>query len=363
MMASKISNNPHEKHMALPDGGVLVSVIIVCYNSRQWLPNCLASLQKQTYFLKSEVILVDNASKDGTEQLAKELTANWSNARVIQTGDNVGFGVANNRGAEVSQGKYLYLLNPDTWLEADCLEQFFLVAERTGAGCVSGLMLEYEDNTEQARGCIGFDFCGNGVKTSKGQIPERLFCILGFIFISKDLYIRLGCMDETFFMYVEEPDLSWRVWIAGGKIVPALTARVHHRGSAYVNPAGGGKIVENRTSTNTRFLANRNSLLVIAKNCQHLLLLMLLPNILIILLEGLFVLLMTRNAAIARRVSLDVFAGCWRLRNHVLKERKRIRTFRRRGDIWMLRFFRLGFGRSYEIKAILKRGFPKFNRY
>ena len=348
--------------MVPPDGAVLVSVIIVCYNSCKWLPNCLASLEKQTYFVKSEVILVDNASKDGTEQFARELTANWSNARVIQTGDNVGFGAANNRGGEVSQGKYLYLLNPDTWLEADCLEQFFLAAERTGAGCVSGLMLEYEDNTVQARGCIGFDFCGNGVEPRKNQIPERLFYVHGFFFIRKDLYFKLGCLDEKFFMYGEEPDLSWRVWIAGEKIVPALAARVHHRGSASVNPAGGGKIIENRTSTNTRFLANRNRLLVIVKNCQHLLLLMLLPNAGLIVLEGLFVLLMTRNAAVAKRVSLDVFADCWRLRQHVLKERKRINSFRRWGDFWMLRFFRLGFGRSHEIRAIFKRGFPKINR-
>jgi hypothetical protein len=89
---------------------------------------------------------------------------------------------------------------------------------------------------------------------------------------------------------------------------------------------------------------------------------MLLPCAALILLEGLFVLLMTRNAAIAKKISLDVFADFWRMRGHVFQERKRIRSFRRRGDFWMLRFFRLGFGRSHEIKAILKRGFPKFNR-
>jgi hypothetical protein len=178
----------------------------------------------------------------------------------------------------------------------------------------------------------------------------------------RDLYLRLGCLDETLFMYGEEPDLSWRVWISGEKVVAAPAARVHHRGSASVNPAGGSKIIENRTSTNTRFLSNRNSLLVIAKNCEHLLLLMLLPCATLILLEGLFVLLMTRDVAIAKKVSVDVFADFWRLRGHVFKERKRIRSFRRRGDFWMLRFFRPGFGRSHEIRAIFKRGFPKFNR-
>lgn len=348
--------------MSIPGEGVLVSIIIVCYNSRQWLPKCLASLEKQTYLPRSEVVLVDNDSKDGTESLARELTANWPKAKVIQTGGNIGFGAANNRGAEVSTGKYLYLLNPDTWLEPDCLEQFFQTAEREKAGCAGGLVLEYEDNTIQARGCVGFDFCGNGLPPRQGKIPQRLFCIHGFFFVRKDLYFNVGCMDEQFFMYNEELDLSWRIWLAGDKIVPAYTARVHHRGSAFVNPAGGGKIVENRTSTNTRFYANRNALLAVAKNCRHLLLLMLLPCALLILLEGLFVLLLTRNATVARRVSLDVFADCWRLRQHIFAERKRIKSFRRHGDFWMLRFFMLGFGRWHEIKAMLKRGFPKFNR-
>jgi GT2 family glycosyltransferase len=340
----------------------LITVVLVCHNDGRWLPHCMESLRAQTIFDRLEIIILDNASNDGTEELARSLIADWPNARVLPTGGDNGFDVACNRGAEVANGRYLYFPNPDIWLEPDCLEQFFLNAERENAGCAGGLILEYEDNTEQARGSIGFDFCGYAVPPYGNRIPKRLCYVNGFFFIRKDLYIRLGGLDEEFFMYGEELDLSWRVWISGEKIVPALTARVHHRGAASVNPAGGSKIVENRTSTNKRFLANRNSLLFIAKNCQHLLLLMLLPCAAFIVLEGLFVLMMTRNTAVAKKVSVDTFADFWRLRNHVLKERKRIRSFRRRGDFWMLRFFRLGFGRSHEIRAIFKRGFPKFNR-
>lgn len=238
-----------------------------------------------------------------------------------------------------------------------------MTAERENAGCAGGLILEYEDDTVQARGSVGFDFCGYAMAPHGHEIPDRLCCVNGFFFIRKDLYARLGGFDEKFFMYGEEMDLSLRVWISGEKIVPAFSARVHHRGAASVNPAGGSTIVENRTSTQKRFLANRNGLLVIAKNCQHLLTLMLLPCATLVVLEGLFVLLVTRDVVIAKRVSLDVFADFWRLRGHVFRERKRIRSFRRRGDFWMLRFFRLGFGRSHEIGAILKRGFPKFNRH
>ncbi len=92
------------------------------------------------------------------------------------------------------------------------------------------------------------------------------------------------------------------------------------------------------------------------------LLLLLLPCAALIVLEGMVVLLMTRNPAIAKKSCLDAFADFWRLRHHVLAERKRIRSFRRRSDFWLLRFFRLGVGRKYLIKDILKRGFPKFNR-
>ncbi len=363
-MAAETDQKPRPSAKILPGGPTLVSVIIVCYNCRQWLPKCLDSLEKQTLFRQAEVILIDNASTDGTEDQARELTAGWSNAQVIQTGKNVGFDAANNRGVEQAAGKYVYLLNPDTWLETDCLEQFFVTVEREKAGCAGGLIMDYQDDTLQARGIIGFDIFGYGVQpTEKAPNPEHQLCYVnGFFFIRKDLYIRLGGLDERFFMYGEEADLSWRVWIAGEKIVPALTARAHHRGAASINPAGDGKIVENRTSINTRFWANRNGLLVIAKNSQHLLLLMLLPCAFLVALEGFFVLFITKNAAIAKKISLDVFVDFWRLRGHVHQERKRIRSFRRRGDFWMLRFFRLGFGRYHEIKAMFKRGLPKFNR-
>ena len=340
----------------------LVTVVLVCHNDGRWLPRCLESLHTQTIFDRLEIIIADNASNDGTEELARSLITNWPNARLLPTGGDNGFDVACNRGAKLAGGRYLYFPNPDIWLEPDCLEQLFLTAERENAGCVGGLILEYEDDTEQARGSVGFDFCGYPLPPRGSRIPEKLCCVNGFFFIRRDLYARLSGFDETFFMYGEEMDLSWRVWISGEKIVPALAARVHHRGAASVNPEGGVKIIENRTSTQKRFLANRNGLLFVAKNSQHLLLLMLLPCAALIVVEGLFVLLMTRNVAIAKKISLDVFADFWRLRGHVFQERKRIRSFRRHGDFWMLRFFRLGFGRSHEIRAILKRGFPKFNR-
>ncbi len=78
-------------------------------------------------------------------------------------------------------------------------------------------------------------------------------------------------------MYGEEMDLSWRIWIVGESIIGVPEAKIHHRGAVGVNPDGGVIITGNRTSGRKRFLANRNRLLIISKNSQHILLLMFAP--------------------------------------------------------------------------------------
>ncbi len=338
----------------------LVSVIIVCYNCRQWLPRCFETLRQQSIFDRIELIIVDNASADGTEAAARELLAGWTNATVIQTGQNLGFS-ANNRGVEAARGKYVYLFNPDTWLEPDCLEQFVLALESTRAEAAGGTILEYEDNTLQAKGSTGFDLFGNPVSPAGGRDPEPLFCIAGFYFIEREFFQRIGSLDEQFFMYGEEMDLSWRIWIAGGRVIYAGKARCHHRGAAASNPAGGTKTVENRTSSFKRFLANRNFLLVIAKNGRHILLLLLIPCLSLMLAEAVVTWILARSFAAAQKSCLAPIAAAWKLRGHIRTERARIARIRQRGDFQMLRFLRFGFGRQHEFAAILKRGFPKFS--
>lgn len=338
---------------------VLVSVILVCYNSRPWLARCLDSIKAQTVFDRCELILVDNASADGSESFGRELTSGWSNVKIVQTGSNLGFS-ANNHGAEIAIGKYLYLLNPDTWLESNCLEQFVAAMEQEKAEAAGSIVLEYEDNTVQAKGSHGFDIFGNPVSPPAGRDPRVLFCIAGFFFIRRDVFMGLGMLDEKFFMYGEEMDLSWRIWLSGGRIIYVPLARCHHRGAVAVNPAGGTRVTENRTSFQKRFLANRNFLIVIAKNCRHFLLMMLVPCAALILVEGLATLLMTRSWRAFKISCLDAYAGFWRLREHVQTQRRWVQTLRKRNDLQMLSFLRAGFGRREEVRKMLRWGFPKF---
>ena len=340
------------------ENGILVTVIIVSHNDGSWLPRCLESLRTQTLTRQIEVLLADNASSDGTDQLAQKLIADWPNARFMSTGGDNGFGVACNRASERARGKYLYLLNPDTWAEPDCVEQLYRTAESTRAAAVGSMVLDYDSQVPQGASGIGFDFCGNTLPSR--DVPEVLLSPNSFFFIRRDIFMRLGMMDTKMFMYGEENDLSWRIWIAGERIVPALQARIHHRGAVNVNPGGGTPVSQNRTSTQKRFLANRNRLVFIAKDCQHLLLLMLLPCLGTVVLEALATLILARSWRLAKASCIDAVSSFWSLRGHIRQERRQVASFRRRGDLWMLRFFRFGFGRWAEITKILKTGFPRF---
>src|SRR5205085_1041893 len=141
--------------------------------------------------------------------------------------------------------------------------------------------------------------------------------------------------DPQFYMYSDEYDLSWRVWIAGSSIVFVPAARLHHRGAASVNPAGGGSQVELRTSDTKRFYTNRNGLLLLVKNCEHVLLWLVPLQMICLTLENLVLTAFARRWSFFKRAFLDALRDCWRLRRHIFIERQRVRTFRQRSD-WQL---------------------------
>ena len=339
-----------------------VSLLIVSHNDGKWLSRCLESIRAQTVFDNIEIIIADNASEDKSDELAKRLIAGWTNARFLATGGDRGFCVGLNSAAREARGKYLYALNPDTWLEKNCVGELFNTAERESAGAVGPTILNYADDSLQSECPAGFDFCGNLMLPPKNRRARHPFSAGGFFFIRREVFMRLGLLDEKFFMYCEEQDLAWRLWISGEKVVPAPSARIHHQGAVGLDAAGAPTLPHNRTSVQKRFLANRNRLLVLAKNCQHVLLLMMFPGMLLVILEGMATWAATRSLALAQAGCFSALTDLWRLRGHILEQRRRMASLRQHGDLWMLRFFRLGFGRWDEIAKILSRGFPRISR-
>jgi len=337
----------------------LLSVVILNYNGANWLERCLRSLQAQTIFDQIEVILADNASNDNSEQVGKPIVESWPRGRFVQNGQNLGYCEGNNRAAETACGQYLLFLNNDTWLEPRCLEQLLAEVQRTGAAAATPIILNYDDDSFQSLGAFGFDVFGLACTRAQSAETREVLMPEGCAYlIRRDLFHALGHFDPEFFMFADEFDLSWRVWISGHRAIGVPSARLHHRGAAQVNPAGGGATVEFRTSDTKRFYANRNSLLVLLKNTR--LLLLLAPLQLgLLAAEALVSLALIRRWSFVKRAYWDAITDCWRLRKHIQAERRRVRQFRRRGDLWMLRFLRLRLNRWDEIQRLRQFGVPK----
>jgi N-acetylglucosaminyl-diphospho-decaprenol L-rhamnosyltransferase len=338
------------------------TIIVLNYNGQQWLEKCLNSIKQQTIFNDLEVIVADNNSPDGSAGLAVELMSGWKNGRVVNNGGNLGFAAGNNIPSEQARGKYLFFLNNDAWLEPHCMENLLSECERNGIEAANPLVLNYADESFQSAGAQGFDCFG--LPTARFETSHNREVLMpegcGYL-IQRNLFLSLGGFDPEFFMYAEEYDLSWRLWISGHRAQIVSTARMHHRGAAQVNPTGVEQTLEFRTSDKKRFYANRNCLLTLLKNSQHILFVLLLLQLLLLAVEMVAAMVIVRRWSFVKTAYLDAIRDCWRLRFHVLSQRAHIKKVRKRSDFWMLRFMRLRLNRWDEVLRMVRMGPPKIS--
>lgn len=211
-----------------------ISIIIVNYNTKDETSTCIESIFEKTTGIDFEVILVDNDSCDGS----KELFSSNNRITFIETGNNLGFGKANNVGLQVAQGKYVFFLNSDTYLYNNAIKQFFDYCEshqdkRIGAiGCLLKSpdlqrTHSFADFPKISRILLSrmasplYKFCGKTYHTldNESLIKEEPFevdYVTGAdLFIRKSLLDEYGAFDPDFFMYFEETELQYRLHKAG----------------------------------------------------------------------------------------------------------------------------------------------------
>jgi GT2 family glycosyltransferase len=222
------------------------------------------------------------------------------------------------------------------------------------------LVLNYEDQSFQSLGAQGLDVFGLTSTRGGFEHTREVFMPEGCSYlIERRVFEEMGGFDPVLFMFSDELDLSWRLWAAGYKAVGVPRAKLHHRGAANVNPKGVGQVIEFRTSDTKRFYANRNGLLVVAKNAQHVMLLMLAAQLGLLALEALVGLALVRRWGFIRRAYVNAVLDCWRLRPHIQRERHRVSALRRRSDWWLLRFLRWRPNRFDELVRMIRFGRPK----
>lgn len=332
---------------------VAVSVVISCLNGTKWLPNCFAALRKQTIFDRMEVILVDDFSTDGTSEMGKRELADFPRAKVIRNEKALGYTGGNNVGAEAACGEWVFILNDDTKLLPDCLEQLLKALDETKADAAVPALAEYNTLKIVPSAPAGFDIVGrpswamDDHSTDPSTPPHRCFMVGGAAFlIRRSVWNKLGGFDATHFMYAEDDDISWKLWLAGHESVYVPAAIVHHRDGR------GWEIKEF-----TRYLVNRNSLLVIYKDAQHILQLLGVLQVLMLIAEGFLMLLISRRWKFTWNCYFKAIIDSFKMWRHVLAVRKYLRPLRRRSDWEMARMFlRFRINRWDMVKAFFLKG-------
>lgn len=215
--------------------GPKVSVLIVNYNSGERLARCLAHLEAQR-FKDFEIIVVDNASTDGSERAA---TASALNPTLIRAGDNLGFAAGNNLGANSAAGEWLAFLNPDAYAAPDWLLAFAEAIEKyRGVDAFGSTQLKADnpaliDGAGDAYHVFGIPYRGHHGWPALTLPPdgECFAPCAAAAFYRRATFESLGGFDESFFCYGEDVDLGFRLRLAGGRVVQLSRARVLHEGS------------------------------------------------------------------------------------------------------------------------------------
>lgn len=247
--------------MTLP----IVSVVVVNYNGLQHLEACFRSLQRQDYPAELiELILVDNGSQDGSLEFMESY---FPTVKVLRNPENRGFAPAVNYGAETARGEYLALINNDAYADPSWLKVLVTTAlehRDEGVVCVGAKLLDWHGRyTDFVSGGINLYGMGNQffhrlpVDDVDPAPEELLFACGGAMLIDRQIFLDVGGFDGDFFMYFEDVDLGWRLWVYGYRVRFAPDAVVYHRQHATSNAMYNHQL-------NTLF--ERNALLMVLKN-------------------------------------------------------------------------------------------------
>jgi len=226
---------------------MLMSVVIVSYNSRHLLRACLVSIESEPF---GEVIVIDNASSDGSGDMVAQDFA-W--VRLIKSNSNDGYGAAANRAIASCSSKYILLLNCDTLLQAGALQALYDYLDQHPQVAVAGPSLMNPNGTHQDS-CFPFptplqvllretslskirpDKMSSGSPRFAQAVPWVLGAALA---IRRSTFESVGGFDPTFFMYYEEVDLCYRLHKAG--------LQTHFVSAAAVTHIGGASTKQQRT--------------------------------------------------------------------------------------------------------------------
>jgi GT2 family glycosyltransferase len=243
----------------------LVSIIILSYNGVKYLGNCLKSVLATDY-PNYEVILVDNASTDGSLTLIEYLFKHEPRLTIIRNTKNVGFSEGNNIGIRKAKGRYIVFLNNDTEVKPDWLIELVRTMEKDRSiGAAQSKLLQLADRRRIDSVGDSIDYFGATYMRGNGEIDagqydnnKEIFSARGAaMIVRRSVLNEVGVFDPLFFMRCEDIDLSWRIRLGGYKVFFVPTSIVYH---------AGGYATLKIPSLEVLFHSTKNEIMMLLKN-------------------------------------------------------------------------------------------------
>lgn len=224
-----------------------LSIVIVNYNTKKLVLDCVGSIKKEGSEISKEIIIVDNASSDGSNEAFKKLEKENKNLKLILNKENLGYAKANNQGIRISKGKYLLLLNSDTLVKKNSLRNLVKFAFKTTDAGVVGSKLYNLDGSIQSS-CYHFPTIKNAILeyflgkkglfekfVPEGKDPITVDALVGASFlITPKARQEVGVLDERYWAYFEDIDYCRQVWKKGLKVYYLPSSEIiHYHGASF----------------------------------------------------------------------------------------------------------------------------------
>lgn len=303
----------------------LVSIIIINYNGKDYLAGCINSILKNNH-PNYEVIVVDNASTDGTVPMLEKDFGGFDKLRVVSLEKNYGPAKARNEGVKLAKGEIIGFLDNDTEVDPRWISnalKYFKNDPKIGILQCKLLLLNDKnkiDYTGEYLGSLGFlvHVAKYGEKDNGqyDEIKELLAAKSAGMFMRKSVFEKISGFDDDYFIFVEETDLGWRSWLNGYKTIFAYDSRVYHYFSAT-------KVLTDKSFNNylVRFHGSKNYILTLYKNLSFKNLILILPRHIFLWFCLAMYLILTGK----RNSGLNILKGMgWNITNYAKNRKKRI---------------------------------------